>query len=72
VMTPIEIVRSATTIAAEIIRMEGKLGVVQPGAFADLILVDGDPLKNLNLFQKQGEHFSIIMKEGRFHKNRLA
>jgi imidazolonepropionase-like amidohydrolase len=72
VMTPIEIVRSATTIAAEIIRMEGKLGVVQPGAFADLILVDGDPLKNLNLFQKQGEHLSIIMKEGRFHKNRLA
>jgi imidazolonepropionase-like amidohydrolase len=71
-MTPIEIVRSATTIAAEIIRMEGKLGVVQPGAFADLILVDGDPLKNLNLFQKQGEHLSIIMKEGRFHKNRLA
>jgi imidazolonepropionase-like amidohydrolase len=72
VMTPIEIVRSATTIAAEIIRMEGKLGVVAPGAFADLILVDGDPLKNLNLFQKQGEHLSIIMKEGRFHKNRLA
>jgi imidazolonepropionase-like amidohydrolase len=72
VMTPIEIVRSATTIAAEIIRMEGKLGVVQPGAFADLLLVDGDPLKNLNLFQKQGEHLSIIMKEGRLHKNRLA
>ncbi|MBV9114797.1 MAG: amidohydrolase family protein [Hyphomicrobiales bacterium] len=72
IMTPIEIVRSATTVAAEIIRMEGKLGVVQAGAYADLILVDGDPLKNLNLFQKQGEHLSIIMKEGRFPKNRLA
>ena len=72
IMTPIEIVRSATTIAAEIIRMEGKLGIVQAGAYADLILVDGDPLKNLNLFQKQGEHLSIIMKEGRFHKNRLT
>ena len=31
--------------------MEGKLGVIEPGAFADLILVDGDPLKNLSLFQ---------------------
>jgi imidazolonepropionase-like amidohydrolase len=72
VMTPIEIIRSATTIAAEIIRMEGKLGIVEPGALADLILVDGDPLKNLGLFQNQGEHLSFIMKDGRFHKNRLA
>jgi imidazolonepropionase-like amidohydrolase len=72
VMTPIEIIRSATTIAAEIVRQEGKLGVVEAGAYADLILVDGNPLKDLGLFQNQGEHLSIIMKEGRFHKNRLA
>ncbi|MFI5015700.1 MAG: amidohydrolase family protein [Hyphomicrobiales bacterium] len=71
VMTPIEIVRSATTIAAEILRMEGKLGIVEPGAYADLIVVDGNPLKDLGLFQDQGEHLSVIMKEGRFHKNRL-
>ena len=71
VMAPIEIVRSATTIAAEILRMEGKLGVVEPGAYADLIVVDGNPLKDLGLFQNQGEHLSVIMKEGRLHKNRL-
>jgi len=71
VMTPIEILRSATTVAAEIIRMEGKLGIVEPGAHADLILVDGNPLKDFGLFQNQGEHLSVIMKEGRFHKNRL-
>jgi len=72
VMTPIEIIRSATTIAADIVRQDGKLGIVEPGAYADLIVVDGDPLKNLGLFQDQGEHLSVIMQGGRFHKNRLA
>jgi len=72
VLTPIEIVRQATLVGAEIVRMEGKLGVIEPGAFADLIVVDGNPLKNLGLFQEQGKHLSAIMKGGTFHKNRLA
>jgi imidazolonepropionase-like amidohydrolase len=72
VVKPIEIVRSATTIAAEILRMEGKLGIVEPGAFADLILIDGNPLKNLGLFQDQGAHLPVIMQAGKFHKNTLT
>ena len=72
VLTPIEIVRQATLVGAEIVRMEGKLGVIEPGAFADLIVVDGNPLKNLGLFQEQGKHLSAIMKGGTFHKNRLG
>jgi imidazolonepropionase-like amidohydrolase len=71
VVEPIEIVRSATTIGAKVLRQEGKLGTLKAGAFADLILVDGDPLKDLGLFQDQGRHLSLIMKGGRFHKNRL-
>jgi len=71
VLSPIEIIRSATTIAAEILRMPGKLGVIEPGAIADLLVVDGDPLQDLGLFQDQGAHLSVIMKDGRFHKNRL-
>ncbi|MDP3910330.1 MAG: amidohydrolase family protein [Gemmatimonadales bacterium] len=71
VLTPIEIVRQATLVGAEIVRMEGKLGVIEPGAFADLLVVDGNPLKNLGLFQEQGKHLSAIMKGGKFHKNRL-
>jgi len=63
---------SATTIAAEIVRMQGKLGIIEPGAIADLIVVDGDPLKDLSLLQNQGQHLSVIMKQGRFHKNRLS
>jgi imidazolonepropionase-like amidohydrolase len=72
VLSPIEIIRSATTIGAKVVRMEGKLGCLKPDAFADLLVVDGNPLKNLKLFQEQGEHLSAIMKGGRFHKNRLS
>ena len=68
---PIEIIRSATTIAAQILRLEGKVGTLAPGAFADLLVVDGDPLKDLALLEDQGKHLSVIMKAGKFHKNRL-
>ncbi|CAN7556863.1 imidazolonepropionase-like amidohydrolase [Bosea sp. BE125] len=71
VLSPIEIIRSATTIGAQLLRMEGKLGTLRAGAFADMILVDGDPLKNLGLFQEQGKHLAMIMKGGAFHKNTL-
>src|ERR1700742_651519 len=71
VVSPIEIIRSATTIGAQILRMEGKLGCLKPDAFADLIVVDGNSLKDLKLFLGQGKHLSAIMKAGRFHKNRL-
>ena len=71
VVAPIEIIRSATTIAAQILRLEGKVGTLAPGAFADLLVVDGDPLKDLALLEDQGKHLSVIMKAGKFHKRRL-
>ena len=71
VLSAAEIIRSATTIGAKVVRMEGKIGCLKPGAFADLIVVDGNPLKNLKLFGDEGQHLSVIMKGGRFHKNRL-
>jgi imidazolonepropionase-like amidohydrolase len=71
VVTPIEIIRSATTIPAQILRLQGKVGTLQPGAWADLLLVDGDPLDDLSLLEDQGRHLSIIMQAGRFHKRRL-
>ncbi|WIM11275.1 amidohydrolase family protein [Enhydrobacter sp.] len=72
VLKPLEIIRQATLVGAEVLRQEGKLGVVEPGAFADLIVVDGDPVKDLELFLDQGAHLPLIMKAGRFHKNALA
>jgi imidazolonepropionase-like amidohydrolase len=71
VLKPLEIIRQATTVGAEVLRQEGKLGIVEPGAFADLIVVDGDPLKKLELFLDQGAHLPVIMKGGKFHKNTL-
>jgi imidazolonepropionase-like amidohydrolase len=71
VLSPADIIRSATTIGARVVRMEDKLGCLKPGAFADLLVVDGNPLKDLSLFGEQGKYLSVIMKGGRFHKNRL-
>jgi imidazolonepropionase-like amidohydrolase len=71
VLSAMEIIRSATTVGARLLRMEGKLGTLRAGAFADIILVDGDPLKDLAVFQEQGKHLPLIMKGGAFHKNTL-
>jgi imidazolonepropionase-like amidohydrolase len=49
----------------------GKLGVVQEGALADLLLVDGDPIANLELLRDPGKSFVVIMKDGQVYKNTL-
>ena len=63
-----EVIASATHIAAKLLRQDGKLGVVAPGAHADLIVVDGDPLRDLSLLTAQGRHMPLIMKGGAFVK----
>src|SRR5262249_10957100 len=50
----------------------GKLGVVEPGAFADLLLVEGNPLDNINLIADPANNFKIIMKDGNIYKNTLT
>jgi len=59
------VIRSATVDAAKVLRMEGKIGTIAPGAFADIIAVDGNPLLNLDLLTAQGAHMPLIMKGGR-------
>lgn len=71
VLPPHEAIQCATSVAAEVLRMEGKLGVVAPGAIADLIAVDGDPLRDLALLGGQGRHMPLIMKAGAFVKNEI-
>lgn len=66
-----EVIASATFIAAKLLRMEGKIGAVAPGAFADLVVVDGNPLADLALLTHQGAHMPAIMLGGRFVKNML-
>ncbi len=67
-MAPFDIIRSATVINAELLNRAGELGVVAPGARADLIAVEGDPLADIGLLDGQGEHLALIMKDGVFCK----
>tara|TARA_R100000935_G_scaffold58336_1_gene94952 strand:- start:110 stop:1345 length:1236 start_codon:yes stop_codon:yes gene_type:complete len=59
------VIRSATVDAAKILRQEGDVGVIAPGAYADIIAVDGNPLDNLDLLTAQGAHMPLIMQGGR-------
>ena len=71
VLAPVDVLRSATSVNAELIQRAGELGTIAPGAVADILVVDGDPLADLGLLQEQGRHIPVIMKEGRFCKNSL-
>ena len=72
VLPAMEVIRSTTVHAAKLLRMEGQIGIVEPGAFGDLVVVEGDPLKDLSLLTGQGKHLSAIMQGGRFIKDQLA
>ncbi len=71
VMSPQEIIRSATLVNAEIVRQEGKLGELIPGAHADLLVVNGDPFTDLSVFRNDGGNLAAIMIGGRFMRNKL-
>jgi imidazolonepropionase-like amidohydrolase len=68
VLTPFDILHSATAVNAEILQMQGKLGVIKPGAFADLLVVDGNPLADIRLLASNGRDITHIMVDGRFEK----
>ena len=63
-----EVIRSATIVNAELLNRAGEIGVIAPGARADLIAVDGNPLADISLLDGQGEHLTHIMKDGVFYK----
>ncbi len=64
VMDPVEVLRQATSANARLLNQEGQLGVLAPGAFADVIAVDGNPLDDISCLDGQGEAISLIMKAG--------
>jgi len=66
-----EVIASATRIGAKILRREGELGVIAPGAIADLLVVNGNPLEDISVLAGHGEALAAVMKDGRFHKNKL-
>ena len=72
VLSPAEIIRSATTIGAEVLNMAGKLGRLAPGALADVLVVDGNPIKDLSCLTGQGERIPLVMKGGQIQFDELT
>jgi imidazolonepropionase-like amidohydrolase len=77
--TPAEVLIMATGTNAELLALSGKrnpypgkLGVVEEGALADLLLVDGDPIADIELIEDPARSFVVIMKDGRIYKNAIA
>jgi imidazolonepropionase-like amidohydrolase len=77
--SPAEALAMATGTNAELLALSGKrspyagkLGVVEQGALADLLLVDGNPLENINLIADPAKNFKVIMKDGKVYKNTLG
>jgi imidazolonepropionase-like amidohydrolase len=64
-MQPMDAIQSATSRAAAMLEMEGKIGVVAPGAFADIIAVNGDPLSDIKVL----ENVQFVMKDGKVFKS---
>ncbi len=77
--TPAETLIMATSTNAELLALSGKrnpypgkLGVVEEGALADLLLVDGNPMENIKLIEDPAKNFIVIMKDGKIYKNLTA
>ena len=66
-MSPLEAIRSATVRPAEMLDMQGELGIIAPGALADIIAVEGDPLADIHAL----ESVPFVMKDGSVFKNEI-
>lgn len=69
-LTPMEALMASTKTASEVLGLEKKIGTLEKGKLADLIVVDGDPVRDITLLQKR-DKILAIMKEGHFYKNHL-
>jgi imidazolonepropionase-like amidohydrolase len=72
VFSPLEILRQCTSVNAEMMQMAGQLGCVAPGAHADLLVVDGDPLADIGLVAADGRRLAVIVRAGEVVKHQLG
>ncbi len=71
VQPPADLIRSATSTAARLLCREGELGVVAPGALADLLVIDGNPLDDIRVLTTPDQTLKLVMKQGTIYKNEL-
>jgi imidazolonepropionase-like amidohydrolase len=67
-LSAVDVIRSATVTNARMVGLENEIGAIRTGAKADLLVIKGNPFRDLNLLQSQGKHISMIMKDGVFHR----
>ncbi len=67
----IDILRSACTVNAELMGQTRKLGCIREGAMADILVIDGNPLEDISTLASGGDHLSVIMKDGIFHRRTI-
>jgi len=72
IQAPLEVMRSATRVNAELMNLQGQIGTIAPGAFADVIGVTGDPFKDLNVLAEPKRHLKLIIRGGEIVMNRLT
>ncbi|MGD9711634.1 MAG: amidohydrolase family protein [Thermomicrobiales bacterium] len=70
VCQPIEILRAATSTNAALLQMEGKLGTIAPGAFADILIIEGSPLDDITILEDH-DNIRTIVRDGKVCKNSL-
>lgn len=70
--SPANVIRSATTTNAALLMQKDKLGTIAPGAYADLLVVEGDPLTDLRVMLDPQKNLKLIMKDGVIYKNELS
>ena len=68
VLPAIDVLRSACAVNAELMGQTGKLGCIREGAYADLLVLDGNPLEDMSVLGSGGDRVVIIMQDGRLHK----
>jgi imidazolonepropionase-like amidohydrolase len=71
VSTPLEVLRSATSINAELLQRSDQLGCIKPGALADIVVLDFDPMKDLTPFIHAEQRIPLVMKNGEIVRNEL-
>jgi imidazolonepropionase-like amidohydrolase len=67
-MTPMQAIQAATSRAAELLQMKDAIGVIKPGAFADVVAVSGNPIADIKVLEDVG----LVMKDGKVFKNEIA
>jgi imidazolonepropionase-like amidohydrolase len=71
VMSALDVIRSATSVAARLVRMQGQIGTIAAGAYADLLVLNGTPVEDIGVLAEPEAHLRLVMKAGQVYRDSL-